>query len=158
VFKQKNFKYELIQSAARVFCLSQAEKETLANKGGLSFRIREHFSIYLQQLIAKSGKSCRALYEEAQISERMFYLIKAGRTPSKTTLLALAITLGMNIDEIDILLPMTGYVLSRSIAFDVVVRYLLGQKYIGNHVMSINDVLSELELPLLMTREKRSPN
>lgn len=85
----------------------------------------------------------------------MFYLIKSGRTPNKTTLTALAIALDLNITDINLLLQKAGYVLSTSIAYDMVLRYLIEHdRHKDNKVMYINHVLIDLDLPLLMTRSK----
>jgi hypothetical protein len=85
----------------------------------------------------------------------MFYLIKGGRLPNKTSLISLAVALNLNIHDIDSLLPKAGYVLSRSIAYDMVLRWLIEHdNHKSNRIMHINHVLNELELPLLMTRAK----
>ena len=157
VHKQKNFKQSLIQSAAKVFCLSEFEKEHLANKAGLSFHADKNFNLYFKNLFEKSDKSCREIYEEAQVSERMFYLIKSHRVPAKTTLIAIAIALNMNIDEIETLLQKAGYVLSESIAFDMIVKRLIkNYKRITNRLIDMNAVLYDLGFPLLMGREKNT--
>ena len=88
------------------------------------------------------------------LSERMFRHIKTGYLPSKASLLALAISLELKPDEIYSLKQKAGYVLSNSIAFDMVVKWLLENSQIKISLFYINDVLYELNLPLLMTREK----
>ena len=75
----------------------------------------------------------------------------------QTFLLALTISLGCTIDEIHTVLQKAGYVLSESIVFDMVVLWLLqntGGKKEKELLLYINDVLYELDLPLLMTRDK----
>jgi hypothetical protein len=151
---KKKLKLRTIQLAAKLFHLSEGEKECLANKAGLSFLGDTDFTIHFQNLIKKSNKSYRKIYEEAQISERMFYRIIKDLIPTKTTLLALAIALDMNIYEIEKLLQGAGYALSHSIAFDMVVKWLIEHTTGTRKVMRINDVLQELEIPLLMVREK----
>ncbi len=148
---KNHFKQQLIRSAAEVFHLSEAETEGFANTAGLSLHRDTDFCAFLQSLIEKSGKSQGEIYQEAQVSERMFYLIKSGRPPAKVTLIALAAVLDIDIEEIERLLQKAGYVLSKSIAFDMVVKWLLVRK---KRVIDINYVLDDLELPLLMTREK----
>ncbi len=111
--------------------------------------------MYFKNIVNNSHKSHKDIYEKAQVSERMFYLIISGRTPTKATLLALALSLEMNIAEIENILQKAGYVLSKSIAFDMVVKWMVENE--TNKLMNINYVLDELELPFLMTREK-SPN
>jgi hypothetical protein len=153
VHRQKNFKQELIQSAARLFCLSETQKEELANKAGLSLQSDKNFTVKFRQIIKQSTKSCREIYEEAQVSERMFYLIKSGRIPTKTTLISLAITLDLDIEEIENLLKKAGYVLSKSIEFDLIIRWLItNNRHKHNRIVEINEILNKLELPLLMTK------
>jgi len=88
----------------------------------------------------------------------MFRHIKSDSIPTKETLLALTISLEMSVDEIETLLQKAGYVLSKSIAFDMVVKWLIEhdeRKVKGeSRVSYINYVLHNLELPLLMTRER----
>lgn len=87
----------------------------------------------------------------------MYRLIKTYYQPTKTSLLALAISLGLERNAAYALLKKGGYVLSESIAFDIVIKWLLEniKRNNGkNDIFYINDVLYELELPLLMTREK----
>lgn len=84
----------------------------------------------------------------------MYRFIKPGYIPTKPSILAIAVALGLKADEIYLLLQKAGYVLSESIGFDVVVKYLIENSQNHNNVLYINDILYELELPLLMTREK----
>ena len=84
----------------------------------------------------------------------MYRRIRSNYHPTKASLLALAISLELKTDEIYLLLQKAGYVLSESIAFDMVVKYLLENAQTAKNVFYINDVLYELNLPLLMIREK----
>lgn len=88
------------------------------------------------------------------LSERMFRHIKSDYLPSKVSLLALAISLELNPNDIYFLMQKAGYVLSNSIAFDMVIKWLLENSQMKISLSYINDVLYELDLPLLMTREK----
>lgn len=84
----------------------------------------------------------------------MYRRIRYDYSPTKNSLLALAISLELQTDEIYLLLQKAGYVLSESIAFDMVIKYLLENPQTAKNVFYINDILYELNLPLLMTREK----
>lgn len=84
----------------------------------------------------------------------MYRHFRSDYHPTKVSLLALAISLELKTDEIYFLLQKAGYVLSESIAFDMVIKYLLENPQTAKNVFYINDVLYELNLPLLMTREK----
>ena len=72
-------------------------------------------------------------------------------------MLVLAISLNLSIEEINLLLQKAGFVLSKSIEFDMVVKCLLEKtknKKLINRLFYINNVLFDLGLPFLMTREK----
>ena len=90
----------------------------------------------------------------------MLQYIKSHKQPSKETLLAIAISLGLGIDEIQHLLKKAGYALSPSLPNDAVVCWFLsGDRKTAGSVpvlFYINEVLDELKLPLLMTRLKSS--
>lgn len=146
-----------IHSAAKAFGLSTTEEEHLANKAGLSMRQDPQFPVIFSEILNQIS-SYKIIYENAQISERMFHHFKFDMIPTKQSLLAIAITLGMPLHTINALLPKAGYFLSDSLAYDVIIKELLTTpKVIHNPtiaVLFINDILYELELPLLMTRNK----
>lgn len=156
--RRKIFKYEVIRAAAREFRLDTDEEERLANKAGLSMKADAYFQEYLISLI-KNKTRIKKLYEHAQISERMFQYIKNGRIPTKQSLIAIAVSLELGLEEIKQLLSKAGYALSDSIAWDMIVAALLQQSETAgdycNAVARINNVLFDLGLPLLMTREKK---
>ena len=62
----------------------------------------------------------------------------------------------LKLEEIYSLLQKAGYILSESIAYDMTIKWLLENtsNNMQNRLFYINDILYELELPLLMTREK----
>lgn len=155
----KNFKYKVIRAAAREFRIDTDGEERLANKAGLSMKADAHFQEYLISLI-ENKTQIKKIYEHAQISERMFQYIKHGRIPTKQSLIAIAAALELGLEEIKQLLSKAGYALSDSIAWDMIVETLLKQiEATGdyrNAVARINDVLFDLGLPLLMTREKKN--
>lgn len=85
----------------------------------------------------------------------MYRRIKSDYHPTKPSLLALALSLELEPDTLSFLLQKAGYILSKSIAFDMVVNYLIeNYPYSSQKLFFINNVLYELGLPLLMTREK----
>lgn len=155
--KQKKIKYHVIHSAAQLFGLNYIEEELLANKAGLSMQLDSQFPTLFSNILKKTP-SYKLLYEQAQISERMFHHFKSNRIPTKQSLLALVITLGMSLEEINTLLPKAGYFLSDSLIYDKIIKHLLTTPQITKtptkSVYLINNILYELELPLLMTRQK----
>lgn len=76
---------------------------------------------------------------------------KSGRaknyTPSKRTVLALAIALKLTLNETEDLLKRAGYALSPNQKFDVVVEYFISNgKY---DIFEMNEVLFHYDQPLL---------
>lgn len=136
--------------------MSESEKEILANKAGYTLNKNPNFKKHLNYLIYNSHKKHKIIYDRALISERMYRRIKSDYHPTKTSLIALAISLDLKLEEIYSLLQKAGYILSESIAYDMTIKWLL--EYTSNNMQNrlfyINDILYELELPLLMTREK----
>lgn len=155
MYSQKNYKQNIVINAANVFKLSEAEKEKLANKAGISIYKDPNFKEYLNNLLKNSNKKNKAICDTAMLSDRMFHHIKTDYHPTKTSLLALAISLELKIEEINLLLQKAGYVLSASIPLDMVIKYLL-ERYLEKHncLDIINNELFKLDLPRLMTREK----
>lgn len=155
--RQKKFRYNVILNAADLFGLSGYEAEKLANSAGLSLKTSAGFSKELSNLI-KNKSQHKKLYEYAQISERMFQRIKNGRIPTKESLISIAASLGLGLDDTIALLKKAGYTLSDSIAWDAVIKILISEMEnegdYENAVSRINDVLYDMDMPLLMTREK----
>lgn len=140
-----------------MFELSCKETEELANKAGLTLEKTEEFPACLDLLKKKYQRKNQFLYENAHISERMFQYIKNDRNPTKETALAIAIAMDMNPEDTQRLLKSAGYVLSKSISRDLIISQLIfNNKGTPNTsvLFCINEVLYELEMPLLMTREK----
>ena len=155
MYRQKNFKLNIIYAAAKLFELSDTEREILANKAGLTLNKNNNdFNEYINSLIFFSHKKHKLIYDKALISDRMYRHIRSDYHPTKGSLLGLAISLDLQTDEIYLLLQKAGYVLSESIAFDMVIKHLLENPQTAKSVFYINDILYELNLPLLMTREK----
>lgn len=143
--------------ASEVFGLSPEETEELANKAGLSI----HYYIdgqnkLLTEVLNQRRIRQNLLLDDSNVTERMLQYIKSGMRPSKEAILAITISLGLNIDEIQILLKASGYVLSRSLPNDIVILYLLEHNNCNDEgdslVWHINDILEELDLPLLGTK------
>lgn len=161
VRRQKNLKQRVISAACTLFALDEPKKEALANKAGLSFYFDiSDFPQYFRQFIKDSGKTGREITSAANISERMFRRFKHDLIPSKSSLTAIGISLGLSANGLQDLLRRAGYALSRSIASDAVVLWLLSHDERGGQNVSllyhINETLSDLGLPILSTREKQS--
>ena len=142
------FSQELVPDIGRVKPLPRQEKTR-------NLYFMRHFKNLLSS--AYSGK-LMDLCGAAQVSERMFRHIKSGRYLRKEPVLALLITLGLGLSEIQESLKAAGFILSRSMPNDVVVIWMLENEQCGGsgskRLYRINETLDALGLPLLMTRCK----
>lgn len=102
------------------------------------------------------GKRCQIL-AIAGVSERMFQYYMNGKAPAKQALLAILIAMELPRDRIESILRSYGYCLSRSLPNDVVVLWHMNHRAgreAPSLLLDINAVLDEMELPLLMTRQR----
>jgi hypothetical protein len=135
--------------------LGGEEAEALANKAGLSLQRGKDFAECLRALTGPA-RANRKFYDSALVSERMFQYFRRGAVPPKETLLAISIALGLGVDGTRQLLKKAGYALSASLPGDAATLWLMSHPSGkgGDMLSRVNDVLYELGLPLLMTREK----
>ena len=106
---------------------------------------KESFEKHLQQLINKKGLRNSEVYAAANISKQYFSkLLKGQVKPSKDKMLALAVGLRLNMDEVVDFLRIAGYALSPISQTDTVVEYFIRkQEY---NVLKINIVLFDYGL------------
>ena len=131
-----------------MFAPSAASAPT-ANIDDLVSNLYEPFSTTLLRLIDAKGKSDVEVYKRANLDRKLFSKIRIGKgyIPSKRTVVALAISLELNLDETDDLLERAGYALSHCHKFDVIVEYFIVS---GNYdIFAINEVLFKYDQPLL---------
>lgn len=129
------------------FAVESAPPETLKDLVG---DLDEPFSVTLMRLIdAKGIKKDSDVYHKANIDRRLFSKIRSNEhyTPSKSTVLALAIALELSLEQTNDLLERAGFALSRSRKFDVIVEYFIK---VGKYdIFEINEVLFYYDQPLL---------
>ena len=107
------------------------------------------FSETLLKLIDRTGKKDSEIYKKANVDRKLFSKIRNNMDykPSKTTALAFAFALELDIDETKDFIGRAGFALSHSSKFDVIVEYfLINRNY---NIYELNEVLFAFDQPLL---------
>ena len=107
------------------------------------------FSETLLKLIDRTGKKDSEIYKKANVDRKLFSKIRNNMDykPSKTTALAFAFALELDIDETKDFIGRAGLALSHSNKFDVIVEYFLVNR--NYNVFELNEVLFAFDQPLI---------
>ncbi len=142
------------ESHAEAICESAMPTPMMAPRaaGGLDdllAHLDAGFSETLLKLIDRSGKKDAEIYKKANVDRKLFSKIRNNPDykPSKSTAIAFAIALELNLDETRDLIARAGYALSASSKFDVIIEYFIGQKKYD--IFEINEALFAFDQSLL---------
>ena len=131
-----------------------AQRPTVALQKSLSMEdfLRQEdagFTEKLLHLIDKTGKKDSEIYKKANLSKQHFSKIRNNLhyRPTKSTALALAIALELDLEATRDLIGRAGYALTNSSKADLIIRYFIeNQNY---NIVEINLALYEFDQALL---------
>lgn len=111
--------------------------------------IEDNFVVSLLKLIDSKDMTDVECYKKANVSKQTWYKIlnKKDYRPSKNTVIAFAVSLGLNYSETQHLLSTAGFALSNSSKFDIIIQYFINNKIYD--IFKINEMLFRFGEPCL---------
>ena len=113
------------------------------------YTLDESFSQMVLRKIDEKGIKDSECYHRANMDRRVFSKLRsdANYSPSKTTAVALAIALELNMEDTKDLLQKAGFSLSHSKLFDVIIEYCISEKIYD--IFLVNELLFKFDQVLL---------
>lgn len=107
------------------------------------------FSETLLTLIDRTGKKDSEVYKKANVDRKLFSKIRNNPSyqPSKTTALAFAFALELNLEETRDFIGRAGFALSHSSKLDLIVEFFLEHE--NYDIFELNEVLFKFDQPLI---------
>lgn len=117
--------------------LNEVEMYLLENKDA-------SFNEILFMMIDRTNQKDSDVYKKARIDRRLFSKIRSSKKyiPSKKTVIALCLSLELDINDTNLLLSSAGYSLSKSNDYDLAIMFCIDKKIYNFY--DINEILYEL--------------
>jgi transcriptional regulator with XRE-family HTH domain len=149
---QEQADYGLYEETLLKSISNESLKQVKRKKKSLDDAIKhldESFSEMLLRLIDEKGLKDPEVYKKANVTKQTCSKIRNNSkySPTKQTILAFAIALELNLDVTKDLLLKSGYALSKSNRFDVIISFFIESENYNIH--EINEVLFAYEENLL---------